>query len=522
MMSMIMRLIGAVALLGCAQLQAAELTIGRSTEPSSIDPLFARTGNNQMTANHMFESLTTTDANLQLLPSLATAWKVVDPLTWEIKLRSGVTFSDGSALTPQDVIYSLQRARMVPNSPAPFSGAVAAVASVEEKDGDSIIIRTRTPSPQLIETLGIVFIMSKTASEGKTTAELNEGKGLIGTGPYRFVSWRRSDQLVLEANTAYWGGKQAFDKVTLKFIPNAQTRSAALLSGQVDLIEEAPVNDLDVMRNKGFGVYGIETGRIVYLALDSARTVSPFITDAQGKPLDPNPLKDARVRRAMSLMIDRNVLVARLLNGSGVPAAQMVPQGLGGYDASIRVEKADAVAAKKLLTEVGYPNGFGITVHTSSDRFPFDRDVGQALGQFFSRGGLKLNGVEAQIYAVYATAASKQEFSAFVFSYGLTTPSVANALQLIIATNDQAKGTGSFNRARYSNAAFDAALEVALAEFDEAKRNAALTKVAHLAHDDMAVIPLYFQKLYWAVRPGLTYAPGKDERTVAMQVGVQK
>jgi hypothetical protein len=134
------------------------------------------------------------------------------------------------------------------------------------------------------------------------------------------------------------------------------------------------------------GALGISAMMHGYLALDSDRDQSPFVTDLAGKPLAKNPLKDPRVRRAISLMINRKVIVDRLLEGSGEPAGQMVPQGLGGYDASLVAPAQDLAAAKKLLTEAGYPQGFGLTLHSSSDRFAKDGDLAQVLGQMLSRG----------------------------------------------------------------------------------------------------------------------------------------
>lgn len=501
--------------------QAADLVIGRSTEPSALDPLFSRTGNNQMTADHMFDRLIATDENLQVKPGLATAWTTVDSLTWEITLRQGVTFHDGSPLTPDDVIFSLERARAVPNSPAPFSGAVGAVERIEAIGPNALRIHTKQPTPLLMEQIGLVYIMSKAAAEGRTTTELNEGKGLVGTGPYKFLAWERGQSLRLTANARYWGGEPSFTNVTLRFIPSAPARVAALLSGQADLVEEVPITDVEAIKAKGFGVFSVETARVVYLALDSARDRSPFVTDATGRPLDKNPLRDKRVRLALSKMIDRQAIVTRLLAGAGVPAAQMVPEGLGGFDPALHTERADIAAAKALLAEAGFPNGFGLTIHTSSDRFPGDKDLGQALGQFFARGSIKVNGVEALVYASYAAAASRQEFSAFVFSFGSSTSNATGALLNVIASYDPLRGTGAFNRSRYANPAFDAQLQEALGEFDEAKRNAILQSAARIAAEDTALIPLYFQKLYWAARPGLDYVPSKGEETVAMRARVR-
>jgi peptide/nickel transport system substrate-binding protein len=504
-------------LIAAAPAVAAELIIGRSSEQSSIDPLFSRTGNNQMTANHFFDQLVESDANNQLKPSLAASWKVVDPVTWEIKLRAGVKFHDGSPLTAEDVVFSMERAKNVPNSPASFAGAVGAIAEIAAVDPQTVRIRTKSPTPQLLEQIGLVFVMSKAAATGVTTADLNAGKGMVGSGPYGFVEWKNGDRLVLARNDAYWGDKHSYEKVTFRFIPKDASRVAALLAGDVDLIDQVSPNDIKSLKgNARIALHSTPSTRLVYLALDSDRDESPFVTDAAGKPVSKNPLKDARVRQAISKMIDRSVIVDRLLDGSGEPAAQMVPKGIGGHEPSLQPEKPDVAAAKKLLAEAGHPNGFGLTLHSSNDRLPKDADLVQVLGQMLTRGGLKVNGVVALPYNVYATAATRRDYSAFVFSFGTSTPNSAIALNNVLATYDQSAGTGVFNRARYSNRQFDAKLKDALAEFDEEKRNGLLSEAAKIAFSDVGIVPLYWQVVHWASKKGIAYEPRKDEATLAM------
>jgi peptide/nickel transport system substrate-binding protein len=510
------------ALVGIAlPAHAADLTIGRGNEQSSMDPLFARTGNNQMTAKDLFDRLITTDADLGLHPGLAVSWSVLDPLTWEIRLRSGVRFHDGTPFTAEDVAYSLARAKTVPNSPAPFNGAVTSVAAVEIVDPLTLRVRTVEPSPQLMEQIGLVFILPHTLGPAVATSEFNAGKAVIGTGPYRFKEWVPNDRMVLTANKDYWGDKPAFDTVTVKFIKNDAARVAALLSGSVDLIDAVPPADVERLgHTKGITLSSITSARIIYAGIDAVRDKSPFVTDKDGKPIEANPLKDRRVRLALSKLINRTTLVERGLNESGEPAGQMVPKGMGGFEPALPPQAFDPQGAKALLAEAGYPAGFGLTVHSSNDRFPADERVAQIIGQMLARGGIKVNGVATQPYNLYAGAAGRQEFSFFLFSYGSTTSNASNALLNVLATWNREAGTGAFNRTRYSNPAFDAALKGALSEFDEAKRDALLRQAARIAAEDVALIPLYWQKVHWAGRAGVTYRANRDEETTASNAGV--
>lgn len=490
------------------------LTIGHSSEPSSMDPLFSRTGNNQAAAENIFERLVSTDENLQIQPGLAQSWEVISPTLWEIRLRPDVRFHDGSPLSADDVVFSLERASRVPNSPAPFSGAVRSIESLQVVDPLTLRVHTRKPTPDLMEQIGLVYILSRQAADGKTSQDFNSGLATIGTGPYKYQRWQPGDSLELRRNDDYWGRHGDFERVTIRYIANDAARIAALLSGSVDLIDSvAPTDVKEMKKYPNVSLYHSESARLIYLALDSARSHSPFVTDAQGRPMDRNPLQDPRVRRAISKMIMREPITTRLLNGAGVPAGQMVPKGLGGYSDALPPPAYDPAGARQLLQDAGYPEGFGLTIHSSNDRFASDSDLAQALAQMMARGGLRINGVVTQPYNVYASASSKQLYSAFIFSYGNTTSDAANGLTNVLATYNKAAGTGAFNRSRYSNPEVDALLAQAAVAFDPAKRNDLLRQANEAAFRDVGIVPLYFPVVFWAARNGIAIKPNKLERT---------
>ncbi len=498
---------------------ADNIVIGRANEPSAIDPQFSRTGNNQMTADNMFDTMLSTDANLQMHPSLATEWKNIDPLTWEITLREGVTFHNGTPFTAEDVIFSLNRTDKVPNSPAPFTDVVSSVAKVEKIDDHKIRVTTKAPNPALMEQIGRVFIISKAAAENATLEDFNSGKAAIGTGAYQFVEWKPAESLKLKAYEGYWGEKPDYDTVEYRFIANDAARTAALLSGSVDLIDAVSPSDIVRLEGqKGFKVFPIDSGRLVYLALSMRDDTAPGVDDLSGKPLNPNPFRDARVRQAVSMMVDRKLMVDRILNGSGVPSAQVVPSVLGGYAEDLQPQPADVAGAKKLLADAGFPEGFGITLYSSNNRFPGDGDIAQAMGQMLARGGLKVNGVKTQPYNVYAAAATKGEFGAFIFSLGASTPNSEANLRSLLQSYNKDAGTGGFNRMRYANPEFDAALKFAMEEFDQAERMKKLQEATRIAMKDQAIVPLYFQKIYWASRDGIDFTPNLAERTIGQDV----
>jgi peptide/nickel transport system substrate-binding protein len=510
-------------LLGAAPAPAADLTIGRATEQNSLDPQFSDLGNDVATAENMFESMIEFDSKLRIHPSLAVSWRLLDPLTWEIKLRPGVTFHDGTPFTGDDVAFSLKRARDVPNSPGPLASFVRPVRQTEVIDPLTLHIHTDQPTPLLMDMVGRIFIVPAKLGASVTTEDFSAGRAMIGTGPYRFRQALPGDRVVVAANHGYWGDKPAFDMVTLKFLANAAARSAALLSGAVDVIEQIPPSDISVFQNRqDVALYSVTSTRMIYLAMDQGRDDSPFITDKDGAPLKTNPLKDRRVRLALSKLINRPAIVERVVSGAGEAAGQIVPDGMGGYEPSLQPMAFDPDGAKQLLAEAGYPNGFGLTVHGSNNRFPNDSQLTQALGQMFSRGGLKVNGVEVLPYNVYAPGATARKYSLFIFSYGSVASSSLNGLSGVLATYDKEAGTGSLNRARYSNPAFDALLKQAATEFDEAKRNQLLADATRVAMEDAGILPIYWQKLYWAARKGLVVDPDRGESTSARFVSLSQ
>ncbi len=502
---------------------AVDITIASSTEPSAIDPHFSRTGNNQNIAMQIFDRIAGIDPNLQQYPAIAESWTNTAPTKWLIKVRANVKFHDGTPLTADDVVFSLNRAGNIPNSPAPFTGNVASIADMKIVDPLTIEFTTKGPTPDFIEQIGSVFVVSRKAAEGKKLEDFNSGAAAIGSGPYKFKTWAKGDRVTLTRNNDYWGKKPDFENATIRVIGNDAARIAALRSNSVDLIDAVPPEDAaSIAKMPGYKVFSTASARLIYLALDTTRNDAPFITTTDGKPLTPSPLKNLKVRQAISKMINRDLIIDRILNGSGLAAGQLVPEGVAGHDPSINVPSYDPEGAKKLLAEAGYPNGFGLTIHTSNDRFPGDSGTAQAIGQMLARGGLKVNEVVAQPYNVYATNAGKQMFSTFIFSLGNTTPTSGPGLKNLLMTFNAQDGTGAFNRLRYSNAAFDAKMKEGFAEFDTDKRIKLFQQATKIGFDDVPVVPLYWQKVHWAGKATIDYKPTKAEDTTAIDASLAK
>ena len=502
----------AISLLATSVAGAKDLIVGLAASTTSMDPQFYVVGPNSAMARNIFDGLVNQDARQQIQPALALSWKTLDETTWEFKLRPNVKFHDGSDFIAEDVAASIRRVPLAArNSPSSFAAFVKAITEVTVIDPLTVRIRTDVATPLLLNNLSRIAIlpakMEKVGSE-----ELNAGKGVVGTGPFKFVSWLPDDNVVLARNDAYWGEKASWDKVTLRVFKNSSARVAAMLAGDVDMIENIPTADTRTLQaSEKFKVVNVAGNRIMYLHMDQARAESPFAKGPDGK----NPLLKPEVRRALSLSINRVALVDRIMDGQGVPAGQLVPEGYFGYDPGIKVDPYDPERAKRLLASAGYPNGFSLTFHASNDRYPNDSKVAQAIAQFFSRIGIKTEVVTLP-GSVYFTRASAQEFSFIMGGAAVETGEASGVLGPILETYGEKAGQG--NRGRYSNPAFDKALTAARSTLDNGQREELLRQATRIAMTDLGVIPVFYLANTWAVRKGLSLEGRSDGYTLPYDV----
>jgi peptide/nickel transport system substrate-binding protein len=498
---------------------AQQLVIGLASEPQSMDPHFTRAGPSQMTALHVFDRLLLTDENVRLVPGLAVSWQAEDETTWLIRLREGVHFHDGSPFTADDVVYSFERAPNVPRSPASFAQSLSMLASIEVIDALTLRMRTTEPSPQFIENMGTIFILSRAASEGAQSVEFNDPAIAVGTGPFRFEAWLPGDRLLLRRNDDYWGERPGFETVVMRFISTDAARVAALRSGSVDVIDMVGPADLpSLRRNPDIDIFEVGSLRLVYVALNQREELHAFTTH-DGRPLAGNPLRDVRVRRALSLLIDRRGLTDYILQGAGEPATQLVPAGVFGHAPSIANTQTDHAKARALLREAGFPNGFGLSVHGPGNRFVMDSEITQAVAQMLARGGIRINRVEVRPYAAYTPKAAAGVYPLFLFSYGSTSGESSRGMSNLFHSYQADADLGTLNRVRYENPEFDRVISAALREFDDQTRELLLQRAAEIAFvEDVAVIPLYFESAVWAARKGFKVIPRRDIRTLAVSV----
>ncbi len=495
----------------------ADLRIAVAADVTSIDPHFFNLFPNNNVAEHIFDKLVQMDPDSKMIPGLATSWKTIDDKTWEFKLRKGVKFTDGSELTAEDVVFSLDRVPNVPNSPGPFSAYTKAIVAKEIVDPYTIRFKYAAPYPLAPNDLSTIYIVSKKVAAGASTEDFNSGKAAIGTGRYKLVKYTSGDRIDLVRNDSYWGDKSPWDKVTFKIIKNESARVAALLSHDVDAIEQPPTADL--VRIKGdpkFTVTSKISHRVIYFNFDHLTRSSPFITDKAGKPMDRNPLLDVRVRRAISKAINRPAIADRVMEGQAIPSGQLVSEKLFGHVPGLKAEAFDPDGAKKLLAEAGYPDGFNITIHGPSGRYVNDEKIVQAVAQMLARIGIAAK-VETAPMGPYSGRAAKQEFSFHMVGWGASTGEASSPLRSLLATFNRDKGLGAVNWGRYSNVKVDYLIEQALQQVNDENRSIMLQNATRLAMEDLGIMPIHFQFTIWATTKNVAYTPRTDEYTLAFQ-----
>jgi len=512
-------LAAAFALAG-ASAGAADLTIGLNVTPTSMDPHYHYVSQNSSPLAHVLEPLVAMEGDRTLHPALAVSWRAIDPTNWEFKLRPGVKFHDGSDFTAEDVAFSYKRVPLVPNSPSSFAIFLRSIAETTVVDPHTIRFRTHAPNAELPIELSQVFILSHKAAsgpaaEGKTTAQLNAGDGLVGTGPYRFVGFVPNERMNVRANPGYWGAKPAWENVTLKVITSDATRAAALLSGEIDAAF-VPGESLDRLRSDPrIRVTVGDACFFTYLALDQRpNEKSATVTDAG----DRNPLLDARVRKALSLAINREAISQRTMSGLATPAAELGAPTLFGATPEAAADPFDPDQARRLLADAGYPSGFGITLHSPNGLFPADVELAQAIGAMWTRVGVRTK-VEGVAGALFYSRRNRLEYSAYVTNACPYIGQMSYSLRILTMTRDLPKGNGQINVSGYSNPEVDRLVTTALGTIDDEARRKLVQEASRIAvRDDRAVLAVIQHRYAYGTRANLVFRPRIDTFLTAMQI----
>jgi peptide/nickel transport system substrate-binding protein len=510
--------LAALPTLAHAQTPDAPLRIAFADPISSLDPQLNNNAGDRSVALFFFDLLVNNNDNA-LQPGLATAWRATGPLTWEFTLRQGVRWHDGQPFTADDVLFSYARAPNVPGSVASFANYLRTVAKVEAPDAHTIRITTRVPNPNLPLNLASVHIVSRHVGEGATSEDYNTGRALVGTGPYRFVSYTPGARVEMRRNDDYWGKRPLWSRVDYRYVSNPAARTAALLAGDVDVIDKVSVADVAKLKDSpAVRVYPYPGLRVLVMQPGfTPPGPNRFVTAPDGKPLPDNPIHDVRVRRALNVAINRMALADRLMQGTASPASQWMPANTFGYEPAIPLPPFDPDLARRLLAEAGYPDGFGLTIHVPADRYVAGSETAQAVAQMWSRIGVRTK-IESLTWSVYQSRVNKGEFAMTMIAWGNGTGEASYGLLNILATQDPGRGQGVSNWGHYSNPAVDKDLDDATIAFDDKQREAFLKDAARRVDQDVGIMPLFHYQNIWAARTGLAVKPLNSDRTLAEMV----
>ena len=479
---------------------AQTIRIANQGDALSMDPHSLNESLQLSVTSNVYEPLVGRGKDLSLAPALATAWKQTSPTVWRFDLRKGVQFHDGTPFTADDVVFSFGRMK---GEGSDMKATNSDVKEVRKIDAHTVEIETHAPQPILPSVITTSYILSKKwCEENQAMQPVDRRKGIEnaasfranGTGPFRLRERQPNVRTVFVRNGAYWGQIEGnVSEVVFTPIGNDATRVAALLSGEVDVMEPVPVQDIERVNNSANtrAVTGPEL-RTIFLGMDQKRDELQF-SNVKGK----NPFKDVRVRKAFYQAIDIEGIKRTVMRGASNPSALMVGPGINGFQPDVKRLPYDAEAAKKLMAEAGYPNGFEVSLNCPNDRYVNDGRICQTVAANLSRINVKVN-LQAETKGTYFPKILRRDTSFYMLGWTPTTYDAHNALNaLIVCPND--KGAGQFNLGSYCNPKVDELTAKILVETDKAKRDAMIKEAFDLHAADVGHLPLHQQALAWGV-----------------------
>ena len=498
----------AALVLACGLANAVTLRVANQGDVQSMDPHSLNESLQLGFDGSIYESLVGRGKDMSVVPLLATKWTQTSPTVWRFELRKGVKFHDGTPFSADDVVFSFKRAAADGSDMKGYTAPVKEVRKISELVVD---IETVTPFPILPDTLTVFAIMSKQwCEDNKAQTPVDRRKGIEntasfkanGTGPFRLKERQPSIRTVLVRNFNYWDKVESnLDEVVFTPIGSDATRVAALLSGELDVMEPVPLQDIE--RIKGASSYTVLQGpelRTIFLGMDQKRDELLF-SSVKGK----NPFKDRKVRQAFYQAIDVETIKSRVMRGAATPTALMIGPGVNGFQADMNKRLPyDAEAAKKLLAEAGYPSGFEVKMNCPNDRYVNDAAICQAVAANLARIGVKIN-LQAETKNTYFPKILRRDTSVYLLGWTPSTTDAHDALYNLMATPTD-KGQGQYNLGTYSNAKLDELTGKIQVETDKAKRAAMIREAFKIHQDDVGHIPLHQQALAWAYNKNVTLA----------------
>jgi len=510
-----------IALMASTAIGASAETLrwARAGDSLTLDPHAQNEGPTHTLAHQIYEPLIIRDMNGQFQAALATDWapSADDPNVWVFNLRQGVKYHDGADFTAEDVVFSINRAKSENSDMKELLTSIVEVRAA----GDHVVeIVTDGPNPILPSNLTNLFMMDSGWAEANGAVDVQDVEGgettfastnTNGTGPYVLVSREPDVRTVLTQNEDYWGqGMFPLEVTEIIYTPiqNAATRVAALLSGEVDFIQDVPVQDLDRVANtNGLTVKTAPQNRVIFFGMNQGAA------DLKNDNVDgANPLADVRVRRAINMAINRDAIKTVIMRGQSQPAGMIAPPFVNGWTAEMDASSmTDIEAAKALMAEAGYTDGFSIQLDCPNDRYINDEGICQASVGMLAQIGITVN-LDAKPKAQHFPLITNDQTDFYMLGWGVPTYDSEYIFNFLVHTRGSERG--SWNGTGYSNADADALIQSLASETDLDKRNADIQKIWDYVQEDQLYIPIHHQVLNWGMSDavGIDVSPEDDPK----------
>ncbi len=496
--------VAAIAVPGSAE----TLRWARAGDALTLDPHSQNEGPSHTIRHQMYEPLIIRDTTGAFEPALATDWapKEDDPNVWVFNLREGVTFHDGAAFTAEDVVFSFERAKQANSDMKELIGSVTEVRAVDDYTVEMV---TEGPNPILPSNLTNLFIMDKDWTEANDTVNVQDFEGgeitfattnANGTGPYRLVSREPDVKTVMSRNDDYWGRDQfpmEVSEIIYTPIQNAATRVAALLSGEVNFLQDMPVQDLErVNAADGLVVKKAPQNRVIFFGMNQGP--DDLTTDnVDGK----NPLADVKVRKAMSMAINRDAIQQVVMRGQSEPAGMVAPPFVNGWTEEMDAESAtDIEGAKALMEEAGYGDGFSIQLDCPNDRYINDEAICQAAVGMLGQIGVTVN-LDAKPKAQHFPLITDGQTDFYMLGWGVPTYDSEYVFNFLV--HGRESDIGTWNGTGYDNDELDAKIKSLASNTDLESRNADIADIWRVVQDEVLYIPIHHQVLNWGMADGV-------------------
>ena len=470
----------------------------------TMDPHSQNEGPTHTLNHHIYETLVGRSDDGSLTPRLATDWGISeeDETVWVFTIREGVKFHDGSDMTVEDVVFSLDRARTPPSGMAALHAAVQEVTAV---DDSTVHVRMSGPAPLYVQNLTNTFIMSKAWAEANGVEaapnfaageEAYSVRNTNGTGPYMLVERDPEVRTVLQAFGDHWDDAPAVTEIIYTPISEAATRVAALLSGEVDIVQDVPVQDIARLeQTPGIRVMRGPENRNIFFSYDMASD-SLRSSDADG-----NPFASPEVREAMSLAIDRNAIQQVVMRGESQPSAAPLPPFVNGWTEEMHAFGApDLERARALMAEAGHADGFSVQLDCPNDRYLNDESICQALVGMMAQIGIRVD-LNAQTRSLHFPLIENWETDFYLLGWGVPTFDSQYVFDFLVHTREGSYG--AFNGSRYSNPELDAKIESLATMTDLEARDAIIAEIWDTVMEERIFLNVHNQVLAYAMRDGI-------------------